>query len=393
MGALHQPGAVTVLQPNCRATVVVPLHHRHRLSPWRHNGDDKMRRVFRVSVALAVAALATAATARPIGNVAATRSTPDTVTLTWDDPHPVDVYVADRPDATIKTATRIATGDVDGRFDYADGGTARRYFLLRDTAGGPVMRTAERQIPLTQGSNFRDIGGYPAAGGKQVRYGLIYRSGATPVLTDADVARIKALGLKNIVDLRSSEERLLAPTRLTGIPYTAIDYSMLAMMGDRRNFTNGGDLYRNFPAFLAPHLRIVFDDLLAAKGPIVYHCSAGQDRTGFATAMVLSALGVPRDVITADYHLSTADRKPEFELPKIDAETAARNPVARMFAAYQGNPGYATPQPLKDKDGTAFLDSAFAEIEAKWGSVDHYLEKAIGLTKADRALLRATYLE
>ncbi len=59
---------------------------------------------------------------------------------------------------------------------------------------------------------------------------MIYRSGATPLPTDNDVARIKALELKNIVDLRSREERALAPTRLTGIRYAAIDYSMTTMM-------------------------------------------------------------------------------------------------------------------------------------------------------------------
>jgi protein-tyrosine phosphatase len=80
-------------------------------------------------------------------------------------------------------------------------------------------------------------------------------------------------------------------------------------------------------------------------------------------------------------------------MPKIDAETAKANPVAGMFAAFQGNAAYSKAQPLKDADGAAFLDSAFAEIESRWGSVDTYLEQEVGLTKADRALLRKAYLE
>src|SRR3546814_16616904 len=79
-----------------------------------------------------------------------------------------------------------------------------------------MIRVAERALPLEHGSNFRDIGGYPAAGGKHVRWGMIFRSGGTPLLNDADEQRIGALKLGEMVDLRSSEERVLAPTRISG---------------------------------------------------------------------------------------------------------------------------------------------------------------------------------
>src|SRR3546814_7695541 len=69
-------------------------------------------------------------------------------------------------------------------------------------------------------------------------------------------------------------------------------------------------VYRDFPQQLVPQLRVLFDTLLAKEGPVVYNCSAGQDRTGFATAMIMSALGVPREVIYKDYLLSTGYRKP-----------------------------------------------------------------------------------
>ena len=313
--------------------------------------------------------------------------------MSWVAQNPVDVFVANAPDATIKTARLVSPRDADGHYVDSDVGIGRRYYLIRDTKSGATVRVAERLLPLEQGSNFRDIGGYPAAGGKHVRWGLIYRSGATPMLTDADVARVQALGIKQMVDLRSSEERVLAPTKLTGIEYQSVGYPMMAMIGDRKALTNGGNLYRNFPTFLAPQLRLIFEDLLAQKGPVVYNCSAGQDRTGFATAMVLSALGVPRTTIIEDYHLSTAYRRPEYEMPKIDPALAAGDPVAALFASYQRSPTVAKPQPLKDADGRAFLDSAFAEIGTRWGSVDAYLEKEIGIGKAERARLRSHYLD
>ncbi len=109
--------------------------------------------------------------------------------------------------------------------------------------------------------------------------------------------------------------------------------------------------------------------------------------------MILSALGVPRDVILADYHLSTRLRRPEWEMPRIDAAAHANNPVALMFAKFQQNPATATPQPLKTADGTAFLAFAFDEIERNWGSVDSYLVQEAGVSKLDLAALRARYLE
>ena len=97
--------------------------------------------------------------------------------------------------------------------------------------------------------------------------------------------------------------------------------------------TNGIDLYRNFPTFLAPQIRIVFADLIHRMGPLIYYCSARHDRNGFTTAMVLSALGVSLETITSDHRLSTTYRQPQFELPRIDGATAKANPVAALFAA------------------------------------------------------------
>ncbi len=343
-------------------------------------------------IATVVTALAVSGTALALDAAKVDRQA-TTLAVSWSSTNPVDVFVSEKPDATVKSARIVSPKDGDGRFDFTDTGPARVYFLLRDVRTGTVVRVAERLIPLEKGSNFRDIGGYAAAGGKQVRWGLIYRSGATPLLTDADLARVKALGLKDMVDLRSSEERVLAPTRITGVRYSSVNYAMMSMMGNRGPVRNGAGLYHNFPLFFAPQLRLVFDDLLRGQRPMVYNCSAGQDRTGFVTAMVLSALGVPRATIVTDYHLSTAYRQPANELPPIDDAMAKSSPVAAMFAGYQKAPGGNVAQPLKEADGTPFLAGAFAEIEAKWGSVEAYLDKEAGVSKADLARLRVLYLE
>lgn len=346
----------------------------------------------RIALPLMTVLLAGTAVAAPIEGSMVTRSAPDALTVTWATPGPVDVFVSDDPAATVDAAKLVSRQDRDGKETVKVTPGERAYILLRDDKSGATVRVAERLLPLQQGSNFRDVGGYPAAGGKHVRWGLIFRSAGQPLLSEADLKEIQALKLTNLVDLRSSEERALAPTRIDGVPYQAVGYSMMSLSGGGAP-KNGEGVYRTMPAFLAPQLRLIFQDLLARKGAIAYNCSAGQDRTGVVTAVVLSSLGVPRDTILADYHLSTTYRRPEWEMPKFDAATQANNPVAKYFAQYQQNPAAAKPQPLMDPDGTAFLTYAFDEIDKRWGSVDGYLEQEIGLTKSDIAALRANYLE
>jgi protein-tyrosine phosphatase len=213
------------------------------------------------------------------------------------------------------------------------------------------------------------------------------------MLTEADVRRVQGL-VSDMVDLRSTEERSLAPTRVEGVNYSAIGYSMTRISSLTPTTTSTmGSSYRNFPKMLAPHLKIVFGKLLANQGAVVYNCSAGQDRTGFATAMVLSALGVSRDVILKDYHLSTTYRRPEYEMPRFDAAAQAANPVAAFFANYQKDPAAAAPSPLFDANRRAFLEVALDEVETKWGSVDKYLAKEVGIGPVELARLRAIYLQ
>ncbi len=352
-----------------------------------------MRLKHHITAAALIAALAPSMAAAAITQAKVERQGPDVLNLTWTSPNPVDVYETDAAGTLSKVAQPLARGDRDGAFGRDHAGLARRYFLLVDQKDHQAITVAERALPLAQGSNFRDLGGYDAAGGKHVRWGMIYRSAGQPMLSDEDQAQIKALGLAQLVDLRSSEERVIAPSKIMGVPYAAIGYSMTDLLPQNATaMRNGADVYRRFPEMFAPQLRLIFAQLLNKAEPLAYNCSAGQDRTGFTTAIILSALGVPRGEIVDDYHLSTVYRRPQYELPKLDTATAD-NAAARLFAVSQKDPNWLTPQPLKDAEGRPYLDGAFAEIEAKWGSVDGYLAKEIGLTPDDIARLRRLYLQ
>ncbi len=340
----------------------------------------------------AVWGLATPALAG-VDGAALERTAPDAVRLTWTSRAPVDVLEAADRTFDRRTARVLASHLTTGELEVKETGPGRHYYILEDLADHQRLHMAERTLPLEQGSNFRDIGGYVAFGGRNVRWGMIYRSGAQPLLTAADLARIRSLGLSRLVDLRSNEERIIAPSKITGIPTTAVGYGLMDMVKGASSLKNGYELYRNFPTFLAPELKVVFADLLHGDAPVAYNCSAGQDRTGFVTAMILSALGTPREVIVSDYLISMKVRHPEFEMPELNPAEHPNDPVVRMFAGYRSRPNWKTPDRLIDEQDRPFLLGAFAEIEQKWGSVRGYLKAEIGLTDQDLERLRSMYLE
>ncbi len=344
------------------------------------------------STLLGCALLSASAHARFSGTPQVTRDSPTSVKISWMSQDAVDVYKGNSAAASLAEAIKLG-GNKNGSLAVEVLPLERPFFILVDKRDHQQWRVAERLLPLEKGSNFRDLGGYAAAGGKHVRWGLIFRSAGQPLLSDSDLQQIGMLGLHNLVDLRSSEERVIAPSKINDVPYTAVGYSFASLASSSAAVKNGAALYHRMPTFLAPHLRVVFHDLLSKQAPLAYNCSAGQDRTGFVTAMIYSALGVPRDVIVSDYHLSTTYRRPENEMPKFDAATIAANPIAGYFAKYQSSPQATIAQPLKEADGTPFLKGAFDEIEEKWGSVDNYLAREVGIGPVERARLRALYLE
>jgi protein-tyrosine phosphatase len=356
-----------------------------------------MTRALRPAGVIAGLLLSWAAPALALEAPAVERPAPDRIEVRWQGSDPVDVYVADRPDAPLAAARRLASGDRDGDLVTPWTEPGRPYVILKDTRDGSEARTAERLLPLERGSNFRDLGGYPAADGRRVRWGRIYRTGATPMLSDADFAYVSRLGLAEDIDLRSSEEREMAPDRVpdrTGARYFAKDYPAAQLFSRIPAQGRGAPAspYRTWLTELAPQYREIFRSLLRGEGATAFHCSAGQDRTGVAAALVLSALGVPRDVILADYHLSTKDRRPEYEMPKIDPAAYPNNAAAAFFAKAQAG-GPHPPKPLYDASGASLLDQTFDEIDKRWGSVDAYLDQELGVGPNEIARLRAMYLE
>ncbi len=241
-------------------------------------------------------------------------------------------------------------------------------------------------MPLDGVSNLRDLGGWPASGGVRVRFGEIYRSAVPATPTAEDCARLSAMGLRTLVDLRSEPEKSMVPLRLDclgGVPVEElpVDPSLgvplhrLAAAYDKDGDYALGLLRHAYASYARDwsHQYARLLELLAdpACRPLLFFCSAGKDRTGFGAALVLAALGVGREAIRADYLqtnvLWRGDEKLRALLPPAIAEV--------LMAAH-----------------AELLDVAFAAMREDSGSVAGYLERRLGLDAERCRRLRADLL-
>src|SRR5690606_35803991 len=146
---------------------------------------------------------------------------------------------------------------------------------------------------------------------------------------------------------------------------------------------------------IVPQLRLYFDTLLEGRAPLVVNCSAGQDRTGIASALLLTALGVPRETVVEDYLLSSDFRRPRIERGSVDLTAAARegNAFAALMAGYAEGDERVLARPLVTADGVPYLTLALEAIERDYGSVEAFLDMEVGVDADDVRRLRELYLE
>lgn len=242
------------------------------------------------------------------------------------------------------------------------------------------------QISLQGQSNFRDVGGYATQDGKLIRKGLLYRSGDLSRLTPQDLSYLNGLGLSEIVDFRTTEESKQAPDRIPAsikayesIPVAAGELNMSTLLNDAKNKPDKlkNSLVEVNQAFVddsKPQFEEFFRILQASKGPLVFHCTAGKDRTGFATALFYEAMGVHRDIIVEDYLASGQYLRPLQQ-------------SAQLFAKEKGiDPAAIEPLLIVKPE---YLEAAFDLIDKKYGGVEAYLKSEL---KVDVKKLRAKYL-
>jgi protein-tyrosine phosphatase len=240
-----------------------------------------------------------------------------------------------------------------------------------------------RHLNLQGASNFRDLGGYRTADGRSVRWRQIFRSNHLGHLTETDIAIVRGLRVRSAFDFRGIEERAAAVCGLAEIEVHSLPIEPTVVASLRARLAAGSlsaavaleimrESYRDYVRHNTHRFRALFANLLDDRAPLVIHCTAGKDRTGFACALVLHALGVPDDVIAEDYLLTNRfyrrDPTSVSELP---------DDVRQAIGSVEAS----------------FLAAAYDAIDADYGDLENYLSEGLALGKSERTALKARYLQ
>ncbi|MES9517526.1 tyrosine-protein phosphatase [Rhodococcus erythropolis] len=236
---------------------------------------------------------------------------------------------------------------------------------LEQAGPSAAQVAADRSLHLEGASNARDIGGYVTEDGQTVRWGKVFRSNALDKLTPSDLASLSERGVESVDDFRTVVERTLSQDRIPS--------------GARSNwFDVVGTNPANLPALVDmptmyalmvtdPGASRAFRDALVnvadTDGAVLYHCSAGKDRTGWMTAVLLTVLGVSRSDVNSDYMLSN-----------------------------QYLTGPRTGSAFIDGVEQSWLDTSFATVDRVYGNFDNYVRDGLQLSEDDIAQLRDTLL-
>lgn len=267
--------------------------------------------------------------------------------------------------------------------------------------GNPVMEKygdmPSRRLNFSGASNFRDLGGYETVDGRKVRWELLFRSDSLHRLSVSDLRYLSALTLDRIIDFRAEHEKKEQPDQLPmemagRVVEIPILDSSTKIWHDSRE-----ELVKNLKSIdpaqymlktnielatrFSPEIRRFIGELISANGqPVLFHCAAGKDRTGFAAAILLRILGVPHEIVLQDYLLTN-----RYFLPRHQRGLV----LLRLWkgrAAAAAVSGFMEARP-------EYLTAAFGAIYREFGSFEEYVFKSLDLTMHDTERLRDLYLE
>lgn len=324
---------------------------------------------------------------------------------------PVEVFAGLSPDAIDRTHVLAETSEPELTLSNVDSPFVderfRLYYEVIPAGGGAPVITAERRLPLDGPDNFRDLGGYATTDGHTVHWNRLYRSNDLSGLTGADLEYLSGVGIKLICDFRSERERIEAPDREfppAGSPQLHADYGPPQWLNltveqtgldpqvVREQIQSGGisavatrslmrRAYRSFVTDYSDQWAELFRKIASADNlPTVVHCTAGKDRTGFASALILLSLGVPEKTVFEDYMLTNHYRRDfyAFVLRWVSLYSFFRTDPDDLIPLLEARPEY--------------LRESLNAIREHYGSVEGYLATALDVTPSMMEQIRRNLL-
>lgn len=227
-----------------------------------------------------------------------------------------------------------------------------------------------RHIPLGGMYNLRDLGGYPVPNGGETAWERILRGDNPENLTEEDFQWLLERDITTVVDLRSEAEVGYRPDQLSGVQ--GFCYLNCPLLETDRMPNLENDVGAGYFRVLEGRCRMVkaLRAVAAAPGGVLFHCTAGKDRTGLMSALLLGLAGVGRVEILADYQVS------EIYLADVIRQIKTKVPDLSAFAG---------------ASKAEYLDDCLKLVETKYGSIYGYLQ-AIGLTEEELIALRRKLL-
>ena len=324
--------------------------------------------------------------------------------LQWvtDEPGaPVRLEVSSGPDTA--DAVVIARDITAGEFQWTAPPPPRRRYFSVVPASGDAVQGAVRLLPLEGGRNFRDLGGYVTEDGRRVRWGRVYRSGVMTNLTAGDYEYLAGLDIATVCDYRSEQERHEEPTRWAAgqvdyvtfpDPATPAGSSFMGVLRkpDATPQMAADAMAAGYAQLARDHagaFGTMFDRLASGEIPLAFNCSAGKDRAGISAALLLSALGVPRATVVADYALSE-----QF----VDYIAEFRGGAADEPAEEGGAYAFLDALPLEIltplmRSDPRYIEYVLSWMDKEYGSVMHFIHEELDVTGAELSAIRAALLE
>ncbi len=335
-------------------------------------------------------------TTTSIFDVSVSRSESDNLSISWKTRPKnlqVSIYHGTAPETTrhkipfkfIKDQTAVITSKLDPHVPH--------YFKIVPKAGKAVI-VGERRLPLKETVNTRDLGGYETADGHRVKWGKVFRSDHLARVSNDDIAFLKRLKIQSVFDFRTSAEVRSRPDRFpkdkhgsyVHLPVNHLKFEPALLFEKLKN----GDADWLTPEFLIRGYRLNVDQFARTWGtvfkrlanpahlPLIFHCTGGKDRAGTFAALLLLALGVPKETVIHDYGLSNiyiADVVNQI-YAQFNIDAQYREKISPYFSA----PQYC-------------IEAMLSHLNETYGSPIAYLKSKAGVTEEMLAVIRDQLLE